>query len=73
MAEHIVDLVRDRLKEEGEKDFGPCKTKNMPISGGHVGGSKNLMSFVTAKTKKELQPVYQKKTQNSWQSDTALT
>lgn len=30
MAEHIVDLVRDRLKEEGEKDFGPCKTKNMP-------------------------------------------
>ncbi|KMN96763.1 MULTISPECIES: glycerol-3-phosphate dehydrogenase [Bacillus] len=51
MAEHIVDLVRDRLKEEGEKDFGPCKTKNMPISGGHVGGSKNLMSFVTAKTK----------------------
>ncbi|MCG8399614.1 glycerol-3-phosphate dehydrogenase, partial [Bacillus atrophaeus] len=28
-----------------------CKTKNMPISGGHVGGSKNLASFVTAKTK----------------------
>ncbi|ANF35825.1 glycerol-3-phosphate dehydrogenase/oxidase [Bacillus velezensis] len=51
MAEHIVDLVRDRLKEEGGQDFGGCKTKTMPISGGHVGGSKNFESFVEAKTK----------------------
>lgn len=51
MAEHIVDLVSNRLKEEGGKDFGSCKTKTMPISGGHVGGSKNLASFVDAKTK----------------------
>ncbi|MBJ8056492.1 glycerol-3-phosphate dehydrogenase, partial [Bacillus cereus] len=27
-----------------------CKTKHMPISGGHVGGSKNMASFVQAKT-----------------------
>ncbi|KAF6603532.1 MULTISPECIES: glycerol-3-phosphate dehydrogenase [unclassified Bacillus (in: firmicutes)] len=51
MAEHIVDLVRDRLKEEGGQDFGGCKTKTMPISGGHVGGSKNFESFVEEKTK----------------------
>ncbi|MEH7100911.1 glycerol-3-phosphate dehydrogenase [Bacillus velezensis] len=51
MAEHIVDLVLDRLKEEGGQDFGGCKTKTMPISGGHVGGSKNFESFVEAKTK----------------------
>ncbi|WP_324636005.1 glycerol-3-phosphate dehydrogenase [Bacillus velezensis] len=51
MAEHIVDLVRDRLKEEGGQDFDGCKTKTMPISGGHVGGSKNFESFVEAKTK----------------------
>lgn len=51
MAEHIVDLVRDRLKEEGGQDFGGRKTKTMPISGGHVGGSKNFESFVEAKTK----------------------
>ncbi|KXZ23957.1 glycerol-3-phosphate dehydrogenase [Bacillus nakamurai] len=51
MAEHIVDLVSERLKEEGGQDFGACKTKTMPISGGHVGGSKNFESFVEAKTK----------------------
>ncbi|WP_144493814.1 glycerol-3-phosphate dehydrogenase [Bacillus pumilus] len=50
MAEHIVNLVRDGLKEETGKDFGPCKTKHMPISGGHVGGSKNMAAFVQAKT-----------------------
>jgi len=49
MAEHIVDLVRDRLKEEGDRDFGPCRTKTMPISGGHIGGSKNLEAFIQAK------------------------
>ncbi|MEC1440648.1 glycerol-3-phosphate dehydrogenase [Bacillus sonorensis] len=49
MAEHIVDLVRDRLKEEGDRDFGPCKTKTMPISGGHIGGSQNLESFIEEK------------------------
>ncbi|MGN9866254.1 glycerol-3-phosphate dehydrogenase [Bacillus swezeyi] len=49
MAEHIVDLVRTRLKEEGDKDFGPCKTKTMPISGGHIGGSENLEAFIEAK------------------------
>lgn len=51
MAEHIVNLVSERLKEEGGQDFGACKTKTMPISGGHVGGSKNFESFVEAKTK----------------------
>lgn len=54
MAEQIVDLVKDRLKEEGEKDFGSCKTKKLPISGGGVGGSKNFKTFVIKKTKEGL-------------------
>lgn len=52
MAEHIVDLVRDRLKEEGGRDFGPCRTKTMPISGGHIGGSKNLEDLFERKQPK---------------------
>ncbi|MGG3574263.1 glycerol-3-phosphate dehydrogenase/oxidase [Bacillus gobiensis] len=51
MAEQIVDVVNDLLIKEGEKDHGPGKTKSMPISGGHVGGAKNLESFLEAKVK----------------------
>ncbi|NPC91995.1 glycerol-3-phosphate dehydrogenase/oxidase [Bacillus sp. WMMC1349] len=49
MAEQIVDLIRTSLKEEGYGDFGPCKTKTMPISGGHIGGSQHLEVFIEEK------------------------
>lgn len=51
MVEYIVDFVCDCLKEEGEKDFGLCKMKNMLILGGYVGGLKNFMFFVIMKIK----------------------
>lgn len=51
MAEQIVDVVNSQFIKEGEKDYGSCKTKTMPISGGHVGGAKNLDAFLQAKVK----------------------
>ncbi|MBS2968059.1 FAD-dependent oxidoreductase [Metabacillus sp. KIGAM252] len=50
MAEHIVNLVAERLKNETGKDFGKCKTKNMPVSGGHVGGASSFQQFKKVKT-----------------------
>ncbi|WP_338780534.1 FAD-dependent oxidoreductase [Metabacillus sp. FJAT-52054] len=50
MAEHIVNLVAERLNNETGKDFGKCKTKNMPVSGGHVGGASSFQQFKKVKT-----------------------
>ncbi|MTH53441.1 FAD-dependent oxidoreductase [Bacillus mangrovi] len=50
MAEHIVNIVGDRLKDETGRDFGTCKTRNMPVSGGHVGGASSFPQFKKIKT-----------------------
>lgn len=50
MAEMVVDLVNKKFKQEGVSDFGNCQTKFLPISGGDVGGSKNLAAFINQKT-----------------------
>ncbi|MFC0272169.1 glycerol-3-phosphate dehydrogenase/oxidase [Metabacillus herbersteinensis] len=50
MAEQIVNTVTKRLHEEENKSYGPCVTKNMPISGGHVGGASKFPVFVKQKT-----------------------
>jgi glycerol-3-phosphate dehydrogenase len=55
MAEHIIDMIVKDFKEAGLKDFGTCKTKNMPISGGHVGGSSSLDAFVKTKTEQGME------------------
>jgi glycerol-3-phosphate dehydrogenase len=49
MAETIVDLVAKLLEEEENATFSPCKTKNLPISGGDFGGSAHFESFVAKK------------------------
>lgn len=46
MAEMIVDLLAEKLAKEDGLSFPGCQTKNLPISGGNVGGSANLDSFV---------------------------
>ncbi len=52
MAESIVNLVGEQLKEEGHGGTYPgCKTKHMPISGGEVGGSKQFPAFMEKKVK----------------------
>lgn len=55
MGEHVVDLVSKRLKEERKQKFPASETKHMPISGGHVGGSKNFQSFIDQKAGEALQ------------------
>lgn len=51
MAEHIVDLVVSKFQQECGVTFSPCQTKNMPISGGHVGGSQRFPAFLEEKVK----------------------
>ncbi|MGG3467469.1 glycerol-3-phosphate dehydrogenase/oxidase [Neobacillus pocheonensis] len=51
MAEMVVDLLNQKFIQEGVGDFGNCQTKYLPISGGDVGGSKNLPNFIVDKTK----------------------
>ncbi|WP_077213621.1 glycerol-3-phosphate dehydrogenase/oxidase [Bacillus dakarensis] len=51
MAETIVDLLAKKLQEEGNGVYPKCKTKNMPISGGDVGGSSNFEKYVSEQTK----------------------
>nr|WP_187370767.1 glycerol-3-phosphate dehydrogenase/oxidase [Bacillus timonensis] len=46
MAETVVDKVGKLLQEDGFVGLKPCQTKNIPISGGNVGGSKNYPRFV---------------------------
>lgn len=49
MAETVVNLVGKQLTAEENGSFGPSMTKNMPISGGDVGGSVNFPSFIQTK------------------------
>ncbi|TKC18955.1 glycerol-3-phosphate dehydrogenase/oxidase [Robertmurraya kyonggiensis] len=50
MAESIVDLVAKQLHEEEGRNFPATLTKNLPISGGDVGGSEGLKNFLSKKT-----------------------
>lgn len=47
MAETIVDLVAGKLEAETGSKFASCQTKNLPISGGDIGGSKNIDWYIT--------------------------
>jgi glycerol-3-phosphate dehydrogenase len=48
MAERVVDIVAQNISN---KPLIPSKTKNITLSGGDVGGSKNLPFFLEKKTK----------------------
>ncbi|WP_043930840.1 glycerol-3-phosphate dehydrogenase/oxidase [Bacillus sp. EB01] len=48
MAETITDLLVEKLSAESGRSFSPCQTKNLPISGGDVGGSSMFGTFVEA-------------------------
>jgi glycerol-3-phosphate dehydrogenase len=49
MAETVVDLVAKLLEKEEGRTFRPCQTKHLPISGGDVGGSRQLPAFIAKK------------------------
>jgi len=45
MAEKIVDRVGQQLTFETDYEFQPAQTKDLPLSGGNVGGDDGWMSF----------------------------
>ncbi|NDI37159.1 glycerol-3-phosphate dehydrogenase/oxidase [Chengkuizengella sediminis] len=51
MAETVVDLVTKHFSDIERRTFLECKTKQLPISGGDVGGAKHLTSFISEKEK----------------------
>ncbi|WP_284037517.1 glycerol-3-phosphate dehydrogenase/oxidase [Neobacillus sp. 114] len=46
MAETVVDLLVDKFQSGEGRTLPSCQTRNMPISGGNVGGSANFNSYV---------------------------
>lgn len=46
MAQTVVDLAVRKLKEVEDRNFGPCVTKKLPISGGDFGGSFKMRQFI---------------------------
>jgi len=54
MAEEAVNLISNQLKQEGTLAIAECKTINIPISGGDVGGSENFHAFIREKVKEGL-------------------
>lgn len=49
MAETVVNMVVRKL--QAEQSFGVCITKNLPISGGNIGGSSKMEQFIREKVK----------------------
>ncbi|MBP1990493.1 glycerol-3-phosphate dehydrogenase/oxidase [Paenibacillus eucommiae] len=49
MAETVVNKVADRLMEAGHAPLPDSSTKHLQLSGGDVGGSANLQSFIDEK------------------------
>jgi glycerol-3-phosphate dehydrogenase len=46
MAEIVVDLVSEKLQKETGVSYKECQTKNLPISGGDVGGSSSFGRYI---------------------------
>ena len=49
MAEAVVDKIAASLNTEFGVASKPCITKDIPISGGEVGGSKHIQTFISKK------------------------
>lgn len=52
MAERVVNLLANQFVKEEGRTFPACETKDIPISGGKVGGSVHFHSFVSKKVVK---------------------
>lgn len=54
MAETVTDLLARELTLQGCGPFSPCVTRELPISGGDVGGSRGFPAFVKEMTERGL-------------------
>ncbi len=52
MAETVVNKVTKYLKEKSDIAYSKSKTINLPISGGHIGGSENLENYLNISSQK---------------------
>lgn len=50
MAERVVDLAANQLKQETGMAYPPCQTGHIELSGGHFGGSDYFAGYVEEKT-----------------------
>jgi glycerol-3-phosphate dehydrogenase len=55
MAENIIDVVTKQLKKEESVLYSPSNTKQLPISGGDVGGSAGFIRFKEDKGKEGME------------------
>lgn len=49
MAERVIDLTAKELEKEGARSFRKCRTSEIRLSGGEVGGSHEFPNFVGGK------------------------
>jgi glycerol-3-phosphate dehydrogenase len=54
MAEKVVDIVRDQLREEGGQKYPGCQTEHLKLSGGKVEGSEDFKRFFSIKAEEGL-------------------
>lgn len=66
MAENVVDLVVKRFAKEG-RNFGACRTKTLPISGGDIGGSDQLDRLSQRRPIKQYHMGLRKRKERNWQ------
>lgn len=66
MAEQIVDQIVDQWKEEFGILFTVSETKQIPISGGDVGGSRGFPLFLNTKVKQAREIGLDKETAIQW-------
>lgn len=51
MAETVVDKIVSSIKDKQNIIYSSSQTINLPVSGGHIGGSKNLSKFLSSSIK----------------------
>ncbi|MCR8842075.1 glycerol-3-phosphate dehydrogenase/oxidase [Paenibacillus sp. SC116] len=66
MAETIVNLVTKLIHEQDGRSFAAATTKQMPISGGDVGGSASFPAFVSKKTAEGVKQGLDEKLAKRW-------
>jgi glycerol-3-phosphate dehydrogenase len=52
MGEAIVNLLAVSFSKQEKTGYTACKTKNIPVSGGDVGGAANFSDFISQKARK---------------------
>ncbi|WP_343783268.1 glycerol-3-phosphate dehydrogenase/oxidase [Alkalibacillus silvisoli] len=66
MGEHVIDLVGKKLNSEHGHAFEKSQTKDLPLAGGEVGGSKGFSKFIQSMVQEAEQNELDKKMVLTW-------